>query len=122
MASTSKTVKFQGTFGVVDAAGVTSPNKVIKDLDTTVAQVQNSDPMCIPAVTTDFVIPFGAITVGKKIYLSTDQEVTLKVNNIGDAGFPWQGVGVIPSGSGITALFITTGPNATNVEVVVAGN
>ena len=122
MASTSKTVKFQGTFGVVDAAGTTSPNKIIKDLDTTVAQVQNSDPMCIAASTTDFAVPFGAITVGKKVYLSTDQEVTLKVNNIGDVGFPWMGTGVLPSGTGITALYITTGPNATNVEVVVAGN
>ena len=122
MASTSKTVKFQGSFSVVDAAGVASPHKIIKDLDLTVAQVQTGDPLCIAAVQTDFVIPFGGITVGKKIFLSTDQEVTLKVNNIGDTGFPWMGTGVIPSSTGITNLYITTGPNATNVEVVVTGN
>jgi hypothetical protein len=122
MSSTSKTVKFQGSFSVVDASGVSSPHKIIKDLDETVAQVQTGDPLCIPASQLDFQIPFGGITVGKRVYLSTDQEVTLKVNNIGDVGFPWMGTGVLPSGTGITDLYVTTGPNATNVAVVVAGN
>jgi len=122
MASSSKTVKFQGTFSVHDAANVASPNKPIKDLNLSVAQVQTSDPMCITATTTDFVVPFGAITSAKRIYIKTDQEVTLKIHSITETGFPWSGEGVLSSASGIVGLWITTGPNATNVEIVVAGD
>jgi hypothetical protein len=122
MAQVTKTVKFQGTFAVVDATNVPSPNKFIKDLTLAVDQVQSSDPMVIPAATTDFVIPFGGITVGKRVYLKTDQEVTIKFNEITDDGFPWRGEGVVPSDSGITGIWISTGPNATTVEIVVAGD
>lgn len=123
MAASNRTVKFQGTFGVVDASNTTSPNKIIKDLDQTVGQVIGSEPMCIVGSTTDFVVPFGAITTAKRIYLKTDLPVTLKVDNIGDTGFEWQGEGVIPSGStGISALYITTGATDTNVEFVICGD
>ena len=123
MASSTKTVKITATFAVVDAANVASPNKVIKDLNLTVAQVQTSDPMCIPGATSDFSVPFGQITAGKRIYLSTDQPVTVKFNQNTDVGFEWDGSGIVPSGStGISALFITTGASATTVEVVVAGD
>jgi hypothetical protein len=122
MASGSKTVKFQGTFAVHDAAGVASPNKPIKDLDLVVGQVQTSDPMCIAGVTNDFQVPFGAITGGKRIYIKSDQEITIKFNQITDTGFPWKGTGVVPSESGITGIWISTGPNDTNVEIVVAGD
>ena len=119
----AKTVKWQGSFTTVDASNVASPNKVIKDLDLTVAQVQCSDPMQIPGGTTDFSVPFGQITVGRRIYLETDQEVTVKLNQNTDIGFPWQGAGVIPAGpTGITALFITTGGSTTEIQFYVAGD
>lgn len=123
MAAGSKTVKFQGTFAVHDAANVASPNKPIKDLTLTVGQVQSSDPMCIPGTTVDFAVPFGAITAAKRIYIKTDQPVTLKVGLITETGFEWQGEGVLSSGStGIAGLWISTGPTDTNVEVVIAGD
>jgi hypothetical protein len=122
MATGSKTVKYQGSFAVFDAANTASPNKAIKDLTLTVGQVQSSDPMCIPGSSVDFVVPFGAITTAKRIYIKTDQEVTLKVQQNTDVGFPWQGEGVLSSGTGIVGLWITTGPNDTNVEIVVAGD
>ena len=122
MASGSKTVKFQGSFAVHDATGVASPNKPIKDLDLVVGQVQSSDPMCISGATVDFEIPFGAITGAKRIYIKTDQSVTIKFNQNTDLGFSWKGEGVVPSEAGITGIFITTGPNDTNVEIVVAGD
>lgn len=122
MAAGSKTVKFQGTFAVHDAANVASPNKSIKDLTLVVGQVQSSDPMCIPGSQTDFVIPFGAITNAKRIYIKTDQEVTLKIQQNTDTGFPWSGEGVLSSASGIIGLWVTTGANDTNVEIVVAGD
>ena len=122
MASGSKTVKFQGSFAVYDAGGVASPNKTIKDLTLVVGQVQSSDPMCIPGVSTDFPVPFGAITLAKRIYIKTDQSVTIKFNQNTDTGFSWKGEGVVSSEDGVTAIFITTGANDTNVEIVVAGD
>ena len=120
--ASSKTVKFQGTFAVHDAAGVASPNKAIKDLNLSVDQVQSSDPMCLAGVTTDFAIPMGAITIGKRVYIKTDHEVTIKFNQITDVGFPWKGEGVVPSDSGIIGIWVSTGPNDTNVEIVIAGD
>jgi len=122
MASGSKTVKFQGNFSVFDAGGTASPNKPIKDLTLVVGQIQSSDPMCIPGTSTDFVVPFGALTLAKRIYIKTDQSVTIKFNQNTDIGFSWKGEGVIPSENGVTAIFITTGANDTNVEIVVAGD
>ena len=123
MAGGSKTVKFQGSFAVVDAGGVSSPNKPIKDLTLTVSQGQSADPMCIPGATTDFSVPFGAITTAKRIYIKTDLPVTLKVNLNTETGFQWQGEGVLSSGStGISALYISTGATDTNVEIVIAGD
>lgn len=122
MASSNKTVKIQGTFSVVDASGVPSPNKTIKDLDLQVSQVASGDPLCIPGGSMDFPFPLGSITLGKRVYLSTDQEVTVKLNNIADIGFPWKGAGFIPSESGITGIWLTTGANDTVVEIIVAGD
>jgi len=122
MATGSKTVKYQGSFSVHDASNVASPNKPIKDLTLTVGQVQSSDPMCIPGSTTDFSVPFGALTLAKRIYIKTDQSVTMKFNQNTDTGFSWKGEGVIPSENGVTAVFISTGANDTNVEIVVAGD
>jgi len=119
----AKTVKIQGSFAVEDAAGVSSPNKVLKDLDLTIGQVQSSDPMTISGSTTDFQIPFGAITSAKRIYLKTDQPVTLKIGLITETGFQWQGSGILSSGTtGIGDLYISTGATDTTVEVVVAGD
>lgn len=123
MAAGSKTVKFQGSFAVHDASNIASPNKPIKDLTLTVGQVQSSDPMCISGSSVDFQVPFGAITAAKRIYIKTDQPVTLKVGAPTEVGFEWQGEGVLSSGStGIPALYITTGATDTNVEIVVAGD
>lgn len=122
MTCETKTVKFQGTFAVQDASGVYSPNKTIKDLDLSVTQVQSSDPIEIPGNTMDYQIPFGQITVGRRVYLGTNQEVTVKFNQFTDAGFPWLGVGVVPSGpTGISAIYISTGPTSTCVHAIVVG-
>lgn len=119
----TKSVKIEGTFKLQDAAGVVSPNKVLKDLDLTVTQVQISDPITITGSTTNYVIPFGEINAAKRIYLKTDQPVTLKIGLITETGFQWQGAGILSSGStGIAGLWITTGPTDTNVEVVIAGD
>ena len=122
MTCQSKTVKFQGSFAIVDTSNVASPNKTIKDLDLAVTQVQSSECIEIPGGTTDYSVPFGLITVGRRLYLKTDFPVTVKFNQNTDIGFEWQGVGVVPSGAtGISALYITPGASDTCVEVVVVG-
>lgn len=118
----AKTVKIQSSFAVTDAAGVSSPNKIIKDLDLSVTQVASGDPLRVAASSTNFALPIGSITNGKRVFLNTDQEVTLKVNNMGDTGFPFKGSGILSSESGITGLWVTTGPNVTTIEVVIAGD
>ena len=122
MSCQSKTVKFQGTFAIVNASNVASPNKTIKDLDLVVTQVQSSESIEIPGGTLDYQLPFGLITVGRRIYLKTDMPVTVKFNQNTDIGFEWHGAGVVPSGStGISNLYISTGASDTCVEFVVAG-
>lgn len=119
----AETVKITATYAVQDAAGVSSPKHVIKDLNLVVTQVQTSSPMIIPGATVDFAVPFGQITSGKRIFLETDQPVIVKFNQNSDVGFEWQGAGIVPSGStGISALFITTGATPTTVEVSIAGD
>ena len=123
MTCESKTVKVQGTFEVYRSDGTISPKKVLLDLATTVEQVQDSDPWKVPGSTVNQQISFGGVALAKYIYLKTNYQVTVKVEQSVDIGFPWLGAGIIPSkGDGITGLWITTGPNETCVEVVVCGD
>lgn len=123
MTCESKTVKVQGTFEVHRASGTVSPKKVLSDLATTVEQVQDSDPWKVAGNTINQQISFGGVTLAKYIYLKTDYQVTVKLQQQTDTGFPWLGAGIIPSkGDGISGLWITTGPNETCVEVVVCGD
>jgi len=123
MAGQTKTVKINGVFEVVDPTNVSSPREVIKDLTTQVTQVASYDPWCIPGSTTNLQISFGGVTLAKKVYLYTDQPVTLKLNQSTDTGFSFgPGDGFFSSTLGITAVYISTGPNATNVTAIIAGD
>jgi len=118
----NKTVKINSVFEVVDPAGTASPRGVIKDLNFQVTQVTNFDPWCIPGSTVDQPISFGGVTLAKRLFISTDQQVTLKLDNVTDTGFTFgPGEGIISS-AGITGMWITTGANDTNVEVIIAGD
>lgn len=118
-----KIIKISGAFTSVDSTGVSSPNKTLKELDTEVDQVFAAEPMRLAASTVDFSVPFGTITAARRIYLKSDQPITLKVNLNTETGFQWQGTGILPSGdTGISALFVSTGASITTLEVVIAGD
>lgn len=117
------TVKINGTFEVVDSAGTSSPREVIKDNSQVVAQISDYDPWLVPGAAVNQQITFGGVTLCKRLFIRTDQPVTLKLNQSTDTGFSFgPGDGFLSSTNGITGLFVSTGPNPTNVTAVVAGD
>ena len=122
MACADKTVKINGTFEVWEPPSYVSNKAVLKDLSTIVQQVAAFGPWEVPGTTIDQQISFGGITLAKRLYLKTDQSVTLKFNQSTDIGFSFKGEGVLSSEDGITALFVTTGPNDTCVTAIICGD
>ena len=119
----SLTVKINGVFEVVDSAGTSSPREVIKDVSQVITQVADYDPWIVPGNAVNTQITFGGVTLAKRIFIRTDQAVTLKFNQSTDVGFSFgPGDGFVSSSNGITALFVSTGPNPTNVTAVVLGD
>jgi hypothetical protein len=119
----AETVKINGVFEVVDSAGTSSPREVIKDISTQVGQVTDYDPWTIPGNTANQQITFGGVTLAKRLFIRTDQPVTMKFNQNTDTGFSFgPGDGFLSSTNGITALYVSTGPNETNVTAIIAGD
>jgi hypothetical protein len=117
------TVKINGTFEVVDSAGTSSPREVIKDNAQQITQVSDYDPWTVAGSVVNQQITFGGVTLAKRLFLRSDQPVTLKLNQSTDTGFSFgPGDGFLSSTNGITALYVSTGPNDTNLTVVVAGD
>ncbi len=64
----------------------------------------------------------GGVAQIKKLFLRVDQEVTVKLSNVTDTGFLFgPGDGWLCSDSGITGVWISTGPNETEVEAIFVG-
>ena len=119
----SLTAKINGVFEVVDSAGTSSPREVVKDNTQVVGQVSDYSPWIVPGSAVNQQITFGGVTLCKRLFIRTDQAVTLKLNQSTDTGFSFgPGDGFLSSSNGITALYVSTGPNQTNLTVVVAGD
>lgn len=118
-----KTVKINGVFEVVDASTTVSPKAVMNEQNTQIGEVTNYAPWLVPGNSVNEQITFGGITLAKRIYLHTDQPVTLKFNQNTDVGFSFgPGHGIFSSQDGITAIFVSTGPNPTNVTAIIGGD
>jgi hypothetical protein len=116
----SKTVKLQSTFEVLNASGDIDVRKVTRD-EVTIEQGCACFPETIPASTTDHPVHFGSVAAGKRIFIRSDQGVILKIQNVGDVGFPFgPGDGWLMS-TGITGMWVTTGPVATKFEAAITG-
>ena len=64
----------------------------------------------------------GGVAQAKKLMLRVDNEVTLKLNNVGDTGFTFgPGDMWLETASGITGIFVSTGPNVTLFEAIITG-
>lgn len=119
--ATTKTVKVFGTFEIYAPDGTVECKKVInKKIDVTeAAQVF---PQTIPGSTTNLQISFGGVALAKMIFLRSNYPVTVKYNQSSDIGYS-VGIGdnFLMSDNGITALYISTGPNPTDIEAVIVG-
>ena len=118
----SKTVKINAQFQVIDADGTQGINRVTRD-EVAIEEGTGVFPEKIAASTTDHPIQFAGVTNGKRVFLRSNQEVTLKIDNAGDTGFKFgPGDGFLTSATGITALYVTTGGSETEFEAVVTGD
>jgi len=118
----SKTVKINGTFQIYNAAATIEAQKVINDT-LLVSEVTQHFPMVISGGAVDQPVGFGGVALAKRIFLRTNFPVSLKFNSIVAPSFSFgPGDGILMSENGITALFVTSGPNNTELEAIFAGD
>ena len=118
----AKTVKVQSSMEVRNAAQTVQAREVIAE-EISVNNVSHFLPQTIAPAQANVPISFGGVVQGKRIWLSVSQEVTLKINDILSTGFLYgPGSGYFPSNTGITALWVSTGANETEVSAIIAGN
>lgn len=117
----AKTVRIQGTFEIIAVDGTPECKKVFNNT-IQVTEASQVFPQTIPGNSTNVAISFGGVTLAKRVYLRTNFPVTVKFNQSTDTGCS-VGVGdnFLMSDNGITALYISTGPNPTDVEAIVVG-
>jgi len=117
----SKTIKINGTFQVYNTAGTVEAQKVINDT-LLVSEVTQHFPQVIPGNTVDQPISFGGVALCKRLYFKTNFPVSVKFNSVVAPAFSFgPGDGILTGDNGITAMYVTTGPNATELESIIAG-
>jgi len=118
----SKTIKINGTFQVYNAAATVEAQKVINDT-LLVSEVTQHFPMVIAGNSVDQPVSFGGVALAKRVFLRTNFPVSVKFNSIIAPAFSFgPGDGILMSENGITALFVTSGPNNTELEAIIAGD
>jgi hypothetical protein len=118
----SKTIKINGTFQVYNAAATIEAQKVISDT-LLVSEVTQHFPMVIQGNVVDQPVSFGGVSLAKRVFLRTNFPVSIKFNSVVAPAFSFgPGDGLLMSENGITALFITAGPNNTELEAIIAGD
>jgi hypothetical protein len=118
----SKTVKINGTFQVFNAAGTIEAQKVLNDT-LLVSEVTQHFPQVIAGNAVDVQVSFGGVTLAKRIFLRSNFPISIKFNSVVAPSFSFgPGDGILTSENGITALFVTAGPNSTELEAIIAGD
>ena len=118
----AKTVKITGTFQIYNAAASIEAQKVLNDT-LLVSEVTQHFPMVIAGNAVDTEVGFGGVALAKRIFIRTNFPVSLKFNSVVAPSFSFgPGDGVLMSENGITALFVTSGPNSTELEAIIAGD
>lgn len=117
----TKTVKIYGTFEISTPDGTIECKKVINNV-LQVTEATQVFPQTIPGNSLNVQVSFGGVTLAKRLFLRTNFPVTVKFNQNTDTGCSL-GVGdnFLMSDNGITNLYVSTGPNPTDIEVVVVG-
>jgi len=118
----SKTIKINGTFQVYNAAATVEAQKTVNDT-LLVSEVTQHFPMVISGNAIDQQVSFGGVSLAKRIFLRTNFPVSVKFNSIVAPAFSFgPGDGILSSENGITALYVTAGPNNTELEAIIAGD
>lgn len=118
----SKTIKINGTFQVYNAAGTIEAQKVLSDT-LLVSEVTQHFPMVIAGNAIDQEVSFGGVSLAKRVFLRTNFPVSIKFNSVVAPAFSFgPGDGLLMSENGITALYVTAGPNSTELEAIIAGD
>lgn len=117
----SKVVKVYGTFEIQTSDGYIECKKVMNNM-ISITEATQVFPQTIPGLSTKVQLSFGGVSLAKRIFLRVNYPVTVQFDQSSDEGYS-VGVGecVFMSDNGITSIYITTGPNPTNVEAVIAG-
>lgn len=77
--------------------------------------------LSIPALMTDFQLPFGTINTARAVVIQTDKPINVKLNYTGNTPFYITGLCMITTEA--TAIFISNTANeAATVKVVVLGD
>lgn len=88
-----------------------------------VSEVTQHFPMVIAGNSIDQQVSFGGVALAKRIFLRTNFPVSVKFNSVVAPPFSFgPGDGVLMSENGITALYVTAGPNNTELEAIIAGD
>jgi hypothetical protein len=117
-----KTVKVNGTFQIYNAASTIEAQKILNDT-LIVSEVTQLFPQVIPGNAVDQPISFGGVSLGKRIFMRTNFPVGVKFNSVIAPAFSFgAGDGILMAENGITAMYITTGPNCTELEAIIAGD
>jgi hypothetical protein len=120
----TKSIKIEGTFEVINPSDQSVEGKYILRDTSDYDCVITHHPSKIAGGTTHAPIAFGSVTLAKRIFLRVTQEVLVKYNvTAPNDGFNL-GIGdhILMNDSGVTALFLTTGPTETEVTAVIAGD
>jgi hypothetical protein len=119
----AKSIKIEGTFEVLNTNDKSCEGKYILRDTTDYDCVITHHPSKIAGGVVNAPIAFGSVTLAKRIFLRVTQEVLVKYNVITEAGFNL-GIGdhILMNDSGVTALFLSTGPTETEVTAVIAGD
>jgi hypothetical protein len=118
----SKIVKINGTFQIYNAAGTIEAQKVLNDTQT-VSEVTQHFPMVIAGNTMDQQVSFGGVALAKRLFMRTNFPVGVKFNSIVAPSFSFgAGDGLFMAENGVTSMYITTGPNSTELEAIIAGD
>ena len=118
----AKTVKIDARYQVLAADGSQCATK--KTADSLSVQENSAHfPQKIAGAVIDLPIQFGGVANAKRVFIRTNAEVTLKINDVTDTGFPFgPGDGYLMSQTGITSMFVSTGPSETEFEAILSGD
>lgn len=118
----AKTVKIDARYQVLAADGTSEANKKTAD-SLSVEENASHFPQKIAGAVIDLAIQFGGVANAKRVFIRTNAEVTLKINDAGNTGFPFgPGDGYLMSATGITSMFVSTGPSETEFEAILSGD